>query len=166
MLSKIRHPGCTYWPQDRSILMIKKYNSIKLFLIGVLIFFGACKSETPENIIPFVTVYEELNLNDLRYQSLKQPNGYIYLDDLGYRGVVVLSEGNGSYKAYDRACPYHPNDDCAQVSVHSSGFYLEDTCCGSTFDATTGMPSRGPAKAPLRSYAAFTQNFYLIISSQ
>ena len=126
----------------------------------------ACKSETPENVIPYVTVYEELNLNDLRYQNLKQPNGFIYLDHLGYAGVVVLSDGNGTYTAYDRACPYHPNDECALIKVHSSGFYLEDDCCGSSFDVNTGMPTGGPAKTPLRSYAAFTDRFYLIISNQ
>ena len=129
--------------------------------------FGSCESETPENIIPYVPVYEELNLNDLRYQNLKLANGYIYLDHLGFRGIVILSNGSGTYTAFDRACPYHPQDECALVSVHSSGFYLKDDCCGSSFDATTGLPTGGPAKNPLRPYSAFiSNNNYLIISSQ
>ena len=147
--------------------MLKNCFLLWALLFGVVLFSEGCKSDIPENTIPFVAVYEELNLNDLRYQNLKLSNGYIYLDDLGYRGVVVLSDGSGNYTAFDRACPYHPQEECALVSVHSSGFYLVDDCCGSSFDVNSGLPTGGPAKSPLRPYSAFTSNnHYLIISSQ
>ena len=146
--------------------MIRKF----IFFLGVLILslvgLIGCESDLPENSIPYVPVYEELNLNDLRYQNLKQPNSFIYLNNSGFRGVVVLSDGSGNFTAFDRACPYHPQDECALVSVHSSGFYLEDDCCDSSFDVHTGMPTGGPAKQPLRPYSAFVDNNnYLIISS-
>lgn len=146
--------------------MINKPKFLWRLLFGIILFMGSCNSETYENTIPYVPVYEELNLNDLRYQSLKQANGFIYLDDFGFKGIVVLSDGNGTYTAFDRACPYHPQDECGKVSVHSSGFYLEDDCCGSSFDVNSGIPTGGPAKSPLRPYAAFVQNNYLVISSQ
>lgn len=144
--------------------MNKRHTNILLFMLLCLLALPACKSEMPESPIPVVFVYEEINLNDIRLQNLQQPNGYIYLDDAGYRGIIVHSDGGGNYRAFDRACPYHPQDPCAQVSMHDSGFYMEDDCCGSTFDLS-GNPTGGPARNVLRRYSTFIDNNYLIISS-
>lgn len=143
--------------------MTKNCILIFLMFVGFTWILG-CKTDVPDNPIPYVLVYEELNLNDLRIQELQQPNGYIYLDDAGYKGVIVHSDGSGNYRAYDRACPYHPQDPCALVSMHSSGFYLEEDCCGSTFDLS-GVPTAGPAQSFLRQYNTFIDGNYLIISS-
>ena len=146
---------------------LKSVSTLFLFIITAFIGYG-CKSDAHGPTVPYTFVYEELNLNSLIYQNLKQPNGYIYLpDSLGYRGIVVIrGEDNLTYRAFDRACPYHPDEECAQVSVHSSGFFLEDTCCGSLFDSETGLPTSGPAKSPLRPFGTFVNSSnYLIITS-
>lgn len=145
------------------ISMNKNFTQIFFMLLGLL-WISGCKSDVPENPIPYVFVYEELNLNDLRLQELQQANGFIYLDDAGYKGIIVHSDGSGNYRAFDRACPYHPQEPCALVSMHSSGFYMEENCCGSTFDLS-GAPTRGPAKSFLRGYNTFIDGNYLIISS-
>lgn len=144
-------------------MIFKKILMVMVF--GLLVLSG-CKSDAPEMTIPYTFVYEEININDLRYQNLKQAGGFIYLNDLGYKGIAILSDGNGNYTAFDRACPFHPDEDCALVEVHSSGFYLEDECCGSTFDATNGLPLSGPARAPLLQYSTFLNGVYLVISNQ
>lgn len=143
--------------------MSKRFPYILLLTLLSLVWLSACKSEMPESPIPIVFVYEELNLNDIRLQNLRQPNGFIYLD-AGYNGIIVHSDGSGNYRAFDRACPYHPQDPCAQVDMHSSGFYMEEACCGSTFDLA-GNPTAGPARNMLRRYGTFIDNNYLIISS-
>ena len=130
----------------------------------LLIFTSSCQSEAPETQIPYVFVHQEINLNDLRYQELHQPNGYIYLPG-GVRGLVVISDGFGSYQAFDRACPYHPQEECAQIEMHESGFYLFDDCCDSTF-GLSGQPTGGPAQTPLRPYTTFLNGDYLVISSE
>lgn len=139
--------------------------SVFLFLFAWLLL-GSCKSGAPEPAIPYIFVYEEINLNDINYQSLKQPNGYAYLQQAGVRGILLISDGNNNYKAFDRACPYHPQDECAQVNMHSSGFYMEDSCCDSTFGTDYGNPIGGPAQRPLRQYSTFLNDNYLIISSE
>lgn len=144
--------------------MSKRCRHILQLMLFCLLWLPACKSEIPESTIPIVFVYEQLNLNDIRLQNLRQPNGFIYLDDAGYRGIIVHSDGGGNYRAFDRACPYHPEDPCALVSMHNSGFYMEDDCCGSTFDLS-GNPTGGPARSFLRRYGTFIDNNYLIISS-
>ena len=145
-----------------------KYISTFFLTITIAVLGFGCKSDVPGPTVPYTFVYEELNLNSLVYQDLKQPKGFIYLpESLGYRGIVVIrDDDNVTYRAFDRACPYHPDEECAQVSVHSSGFFLEDKCCGSIFDSQTGLPTSGPAKSPLRPYNTFVNSSnYLIISS-
>lgn len=129
----------------------------------LLLLFVSCESDLPESPIPYVFVHQEINLNDIRYQELQQANGYIYLPG-GVRGLVVISDGFGNYTAFDRACPYHPGEDCAQIEMHESRFYLFDDCCDSTF-SLAGQPTGGPAQAPLRQYSTFRNGDYLIISS-
>lgn len=145
------------------IIMNKNYPFI-FFILLCLLWLSGCKTDIPENPIPYVMVYEEINLNDIRHQDLQQPNGYIYLNDAGFKGLIIHSDGSGNYRAFDRACPYHPQDPCALVSMHSSGFYMEDDCCGSTFDLS-GAPTGGPAQNFLRRYATFIDGNYLIVSS-
>ena len=76
--------------------------------------------------------------------------GYIYVDG-GVRGIIIYHESVNSYKAYDRNCTFQPTDPCATVEMHSSGFYIEDTCCSSNFDLN-GFPTGGPALFPLKEY--------------
>ncbi|WP_350117692.1 hypothetical protein [Imperialibacter sp.] len=48
--------------------------------------------------------------------------------------------------------------------MNSSGFYMEDLCCKSTFDLD-GYPSAGPAKYPLVEYRAVSDGTFLYISN-
>lgn len=155
-------------PAGDFIPMKNKHSYIAAFLslFIALVLLGACKSDAPEALIPYVFVYEEVNLNNINYQGLKQPNSHAYLDNAGVKGILIISDGNNNFKAFDRACPYHPQDDCARVSMHSSGFYIEESCCGSTFGTDYGAPTGGPAQNPLRQYNTFVDGTYLIISSE
>ncbi len=147
------------------IPMKNNYYSLSIFFLLVFLFLGSCKSDAPEAVIPYVFVYEEINLNDINYLNLKQVNGYAYVPNAGVRGILLIADGFNNYKAFDRACPYHPQEECAQVSMHSSGFYIEDTCCGSTFGTDYGAPTGGPARNSLRQYNTYVDGNYLIISN-
>lgn len=110
----------------------------------------ACDTSVEQSPIPDVPVQLEVNLNDIDNVALKQIGGYIYLLG-GVRGIILRRESQDIYRAFDRNCTFQPMDSCAVVSFHSSGFYLEDTCCGSTFDLS-GYPTAGPAQYPLKEY--------------
>ena len=125
--------------------MIKQYILFSLFL-----FFIACEPKVEESGIPDVAVDLEINLNDIDNTDLKLIGGYKYFTG-GVRGIIVYHESVNTYKAYDRNCTFQPEAACAIVEVHSSGFYIEDTCCKSTFDLN-GFPTGGPALFPLKEY--------------
>lgn len=135
----------------------------RLFLIAATIIFLGCEGNINVSPIPDVPVNVEVNLNDIDNVVLKQIGGFIYTSG-GVRGIIVYRKSQNEYKAYDRNCTYQPADACAVVSFHSSGFYLEDTCCGSVYD-TDGFPTGGPAEFPLKEYRVSQANDVLFITN-
>jgi hypothetical protein len=121
-------------------------SSLSLFTLLLL----ACQTGLNQSPIPNVPVDIEINLNDLDNAPLQLIGGYIYLDG-GVRGIILRRETQTIYRAFDRNCTFQPSDACAIVEVHSSGFYIEDTCCQSVFDLS-GFPTGGPATFPLKEY--------------
>ena len=75
-----------------------------------------------------------------------------------------LETSQNEYKAYDRNCTYQPTETNAVVSFHTSGFYLEDTSCGSVYD-TDGFPTGGPAEFPLKEYQVSLAGDILFITN-
>ena len=125
--------------------MNKYFLFVLLFVLVV-----SCESSIEESGVPNVPVNIEINLNDIDNVALKLVGGYIYVQG-GVRGIIVRHESQNLYKAYDRNCTFQPTVASAIVEVHSSGFYIEDTSCTSTFDLN-GFPTGGPAEFPLKEY--------------
>ncbi len=139
-----------------SIAMIKK----ALFLPG-LIFLLACDPAIEESGIPNVAVNVEINLRAIDSAPLQLIGGYIYVDG-GVRGIIVRRESQNEYSAFERNCPYRPQDACAIVEMNDTGFYMEDLCCGSTFDLS-GFPTAGPAAFPMKKYRTTLSGDFLYI---
>lgn len=138
--------------------------TIRSNIIVFILFLINCSPDLSDDAIPPVVFQDILiNLNLPEYNSLKT-NGYQYLPD-GVRGIIVFRLTSGSYYALERNCSYQPNNACATVDVHSSGLYLLDSCCSSTFN-TTGSPTGGPAWRSLRKYATSLQGDILTITDE
>ncbi|UII22675.1 Rieske 2Fe-2S domain-containing protein [Fulvivirga ligni] len=141
----------------------------KIFSILALCFMAgmmSCGDESYQSDIPytsFADVYINLDLPE--YNSLAIDKGYYELDE-GLRGIIIYRENSGSYKAYERNCPYHPYEACATVSVHSSKLYIFCPCCQSQFNSNNGYPMGGPAQYPLRQYGAYLSGRALTITDE
>ena len=109
-----------------------------------------CQSTIEKSGVPNVAVNIEINLNDIDNTALKQIGGFIYVPG-GVKGIIVRRESQNSYKAFERNCTFQPSDACAIVDMDPSGFFMEDDCCGSTFDLS-GFPTGDPAEFPLKEY--------------
>ncbi|MEN8248642.1 MAG: hypothetical protein ABFS32_06895 [Bacteroidota bacterium] len=125
---------------------------MKRHLFSILTIFAiiSCNPMVDDSEVPHVIVNVEINLNDIDNVDLSQIGGYIYVEG-GVRGIILRRESQDIYRAFDRNCTFQPADECAVVDMHTSGFYMEDTCCNSTFDLS-GFPTGGPAEYPLREY--------------
>ena len=139
----------------------------KLFIFAFLIIFifSSCEKQAIDELIPFSFVNQDLNLDLIQYQNLRNLGGYIYIDqdaNSGYRGMIVYHEGNGIYRAFERACTFDPHADCNPIKVDDSGLFMIHQCCNSTFNFN-GNPTGGPASLNLLQYSTFLDGIYLKI---
>ncbi|MBX2964739.1 MAG: hypothetical protein KF845_01250 [Cyclobacteriaceae bacterium] len=140
----------------------------KFFSWPLLAFLLSCSNErfdAPIPVIPFQDL--TLNLSLPENNSLSTVGGYRDLSlsypDRGVRGIIVYRKDISTFYAFERNCSYQPNDACATVDVHTSTFFMQDTCCGSTFD-WDGNPTGGIAWRPLRQYETFLNGNVLTIT--
>ncbi|MFD2786162.1 Rieske (2Fe-2S) protein [Hymenobacter rubripertinctus] len=123
---------------------------VATLLPGLLLTLMACNSgSTVQPQIPLAAVNELLVLTDQQNASLRFDNGAVYHKG-GVRGLIVVRQNASTYLAFDRNCPYQPQDTCARVFI-SQLIQLHDPCCQSRF-SFTGQPQGGPATLPLRRY--------------
>ena len=133
---------------EKDFMIIRKVKFCFLFLILI-----GCENDLSDDPIPFSPFNDiVIDLSFPEFVSLNSNGGYKELNNKGIRGIIIYRLDAKTYLAYERNCSYHPNDACATVNVHSSGLYLTDPCCGSTFNFSDGNPSGGIAWRPLRQY--------------
>lgn len=151
---------------ERDSTITRSKQSILGLLSIALVLLASCEPDLQDDPIPFTTFPPVLiNTNLPEYQSLKTQR-YIVIDDIGVRGVILYKVDDFTYHAYDQNCSYRPNEACANVTVHTSGLYMEDVCCNSIFEFATGLPTSGPAWRPLRQYATSLSGAQLTITSE
>ena len=116
----------------------------------------------PDQVIPYAIVNEDILLTNLQYINLSNIGGYVYLNEAGYRGLIIYHEGNSVYRVFERACSLDPRSDCTPVEVDESTLFMKHTCCSSTFDFY-GNPTGGPASVRLLQYDTYLDGNYLKI---
>lgn len=123
-----------------------------------------------DSSIPDFPVYLELDFRVSPYNTLKNSvNQYLIIDHwiqtgrIGFSGVLVYTDFEGKYCAFDLCCPYEAQRDI-KITPNENG---EAVCekCGSVFSIAYGIgnPVSGPAKQPLKRYKAIVQGDVLYI---
>ncbi|MBT9395437.1 hypothetical protein KLP40_19895 [Hymenobacter sp. NST-14] len=131
--------------------LLRRATVAAALLAGLLLAFSACNS-TGSNVqpqIPLAAVNELLVLTDQQNANLRFDNGAVYHKG-GVRGLIVVRQNASTYLAFERNCPYQPQDTCARIFINPF-VQLYDPCCQSQF-SFTGQPQGGPASLPLRRY--------------
>lgn len=127
----------------------KNYKSIGL--IALLFFCITFSCTKNSQAIPYVAVSVQINLSNPDYFALKSPGGWVYITG-GSKGMVVYRLDNSTFKAYDRHCPYQPDNECSRIAVENTQLTVKDTCCGSVFQLMDGSIIGGPADRNLQEY--------------
>lgn len=113
------------------------------------VFFAACRKDSGVSRVPYVYVNEVIYPNGINFIPI---SGSIYIHNKGNRGIVVYRMEADVFFAYDRTCPYDPENLLAKVNIEPSGITVVDPVCGSKFLLTDGFPFKGPSKYPLLQY--------------
>ena len=146
-----------------------------IFLFLLLLVSFSCKkpSTLGPNPVPYVSVYDQIDISTPLYSSLQNEGGYIYISGYGNKGLLVLQDFVGNYWAFDRTCPYHITSPCGVVRMSTSGLSIVcgsysgsklDTCCGTTY-GLDGTVTHGPGKYPLKAYRVSVSGTLLTISN-
>ena len=130
-----------------------------LTLVILIILIKSCDKDN--NIIPNVKV-------DFRIQAseLSGVGSAIYTqENYGVRGIIIYHKNTNEYVAFERACSYRPNDNCAVVHLNSevNPSFLTDSCCNSSFLLEDGTSFSGPALLPLKQYSTNFDGTYIYV---
>jgi nitrite reductase/ring-hydroxylating ferredoxin subunit len=148
------------------LLFIKYY-----LIISVLALLFVNCNDNVISSIPDFPVYLELNLTTtyptfknsyLKFLLFKQ--GVFVTDRIGYGGILVYTGFDGSYYAFDMACPYEAKQNIRVYPNNAGQAVCEG--CGSVFDIGYGIgaPSKGLAKEALKRYKATLSGDVLLIT--
>ncbi len=111
----------------------------RLFFILLIVFLSSCdKEETYNDVLPYRVVDFVVNLNNPQYIDLLIPGQSVVNNDYGVQGVLIYNF-NGSYKAFDLACPHLDPLSCQKMSFDGS-LFLECHCDDSRFSIYDGSP--------------------------
>lgn len=133
-----------------------------LLIAGLFFLFwnSACDRNRPlVEPIPGGPVNTSINLSLPSYLYLQQPGSWMFLNG-GSRGVLLVHDFNGDWKAFERTCGYQPTSACSVIQVDSTLLQLRcgtyttgnfSPCCGSKY-GFNGMPLGGPTPQPLATY--------------
>ncbi len=116
----------------------------------ILLFLFSCSTDRVDDPIPFQP-FPDINITLTNHPALASDGGFLLINDGGVRGIILYRKNSTTYLAFERNCSFQPNDACATVDVHASTLFMQDACCGSSFNFE-GKPTGGSAWRPLQQY--------------
>tara|TARA_B100000614_G_C14233509_1_gene363432 strand:- start:155 stop:571 length:417 start_codon:yes stop_codon:yes gene_type:complete len=118
-------------------------------LLPTVVFLYGCKNQYEG--IPNVNVNVFINIQNPQYQNLSGMGSWAYVEG-GSKGIIVFNLDNDNFLAYERHCPYQPENLCSKISVDETNLFAVDTCCSSKYQLIDGSVIDGPATLPLKRY--------------
>ncbi len=145
--------------------MLLRTSYLFIFLLAaaiVAVQFSSCTKDE-QHPVPIVPVEFRINL-EFQNIELNSIGGWAYYTG-GFRGIVIYRVSQDEFTAFDRACPYHPYEECGRITVEEPPL-AECKCCESTFLLLDGSPVSGPARHPLRQYRTVFDDPFLYVGNQ
>ncbi|MDZ7743202.1 MAG: Rieske (2Fe-2S) protein [Bacteroidota bacterium] len=142
--------------------MQKLYRLLLIVLLAGI--YSSCGKESEQGQIPYKYVNFSINPASIEFGSLNIPGNWAYVTG-GYRGIVIYHASQDNYFAFDRACTYDWDQDCAQVKVDDDNIIARCPCCESQYLLTDGSPFDGPAIRSLRQYTTHYDGNLLHVSN-
>jgi hypothetical protein len=134
-----------------------------ILVLPLMVLFFTCKKE--HQYVPNVYVNLVIYVNDPQNSVLQNIDGWKYFDG-GNRGVVVYRKSQSEFVAYERTCPYKPEESNSIVTVDTSNnIILKDESCTAQFLLSNGDPISGPAVISLRKFVCIWDGTVLRVTN-
>jgi len=120
-----------------------------LFIVLTCVFFSCSdnnKSNSNPNI-PNYAVNAYLNTSLPSYNNLLYVSSPVFVPNYGAKGIIVMKTGEGTYTAFDAACPNEPLTSCVAMTI--DGIYAVCSCDKTSYNLFTGL---GGQEYPMKQY--------------
>ena len=129
---------------------------VKIIFFSILLVIimpsSGCKKSSVNPNFPSVSVSKFVYMNLPPYNYLQVVGNYMYIDDAGYKGLIVYHRSIDEWVVFDRGCTHDPTDPDALLSVVTGGLTVEDAHCGSQYNLVDGSVISSPATTPMKQY--------------
>lgn len=135
--------------------MKQKFQYIKLLVLSFSILFAvSCGDEKHCKQYADIPLNIRIGLNSTEFQELNHVGGWLYLTARKpSKGIIVYRSAPNHFQAYERTCPYDPENPEAILEVdEETTLFAYDSICGSRFILTDSYPFDGPAQCPMMQY--------------
>lgn len=123
----------------------------KIWLLIVLFCaLSACSDSERSNKNPYIPNYSvnvSLNTNLPAYNNLMYVSNPVFVPNYGAKGLIVMKTGEGTYNAFDAACPNQEINSCAAMTI--DGIYAVCSCDKTQYNLFTGL---GGKQYPMKQY--------------
>jgi len=124
---------------------------IWLFIVLTSVLLSCSDKERNNNNpnIPNYSVNAYLNTSLPTYNGLLYPSNPVYVPNYGAKGIIVMKTGEGTYTAFDAACPNMALTSCTAMTI--DGIYAVCSCDKTSYNLFTGL---GGQEYPMKQYRA------------
>ncbi|WJS96297.1 hypothetical protein NYQ10_07495 [Flavobacterium johnsoniae] len=122
------------------------------FFIAFTAVLFSCSDNNRSNNNPYIPNYSinvYLDNNLPTYNNLKYVSNPVYVPNYGAKGIIVMKTGEGTYTAFDAACPNQAITSCTAMTI--SGIYAVCSCDKAEYNLFTGL---GGKEYPMKQYRA------------
>lgn len=125
---------------------MKKFWLLSLSIILLM----SCSDNRERNKNPNIPSYSvnlTIDTNLPLYSNLKYPSNPVYIPNYGAKGLIIMKIGEGSYNAFDAACPNQALSSCVAMTI--DGINAVCSCDKTSYSLFTGL---GDKEYPMKQY--------------
>ncbi|TDW49644.1 hypothetical protein EV144_10261 [Flavobacterium sp. 270] len=122
---------------------------ICLFIVFVSVLFS-CSDNGNSNKNPYIPNYSinaYLDTNLPLYNNLKYISNPVFVANYGAKGLIIMKTGEGTYNAFDAACPNQAVTSCTAMTI--DGINAVCSCDKTSYNLFTGL---GNKEYPMKQY--------------
>jgi len=128
-----------------------------ILLLLTVTFYNCVDTKENNDLLPFISVNETIDLNLPQYINLQVPGGWAYASG-GLKGIILYNINGSQFKAFERSAPHFSvSSSCSQMVVENS-IKMLCPCDDAIFNILNGAPLTSDVTQFAREYLVTNLN--------